>query len=87
VGTVRDAAGNGIDNVRVQALNEWNTLPPTVTKGGAEAGQYDIPLGFDRVAWDIIIVDASGNQVSTKATFLFEPEAANAYRVDWQRTY
>ena len=80
-GTVRDATGNGIEGMQVQALNEWNTLPPAVTKG------YNIPLGHEVVAWDIIVLDAAGNQISTKATVSFDPNVANGYRVDWQRTY
>ena len=29
----------------------------------------------------------AGNQISTKATVRFDPDVANGYRVDWQRTY
>jgi hypothetical protein len=85
-GTVRGAGGNGLEGIQVQALNEWLTLPPAITKSGGEAGQYYIPLGSDVVTWDVIVVDAAGNQISTKATVNFDPSAANAYRVDWVRT-
>jgi hypothetical protein len=71
----------------VVAFNEWIALDPAVTKGGAEAGQYDIPIGYDVVTWDLILVDAEGNQISTKVAIPFDPAVANAYRVDWQRTY
>lgn len=87
VGSVRDAAGVGLEGVRVVAFNEWIALDPAVTKGGAEAGQYDIPIGYDVVTWDLILVDAEGNQISTKVAIPFDPAVANAYRVDWQRTY
>lgn len=87
VGTVRDAAGNGLEGVQVQALNEWNTLPPAPTKGGAESGQYNIPIGFDVVSWDLIVLDGSGNPLSPKVQVQFDPNAANAFRIDWQRTY
>jgi hypothetical protein len=86
-GTVRDAAGNGLEGIQVQALNEWNTLPPALTKGGGELGQYNIPIGRDMVTWDLIIVDAGGTQISTKAQVQFDPNVANGFRVDWQRTY
>lgn len=87
VGTVRDAAGNPLENVQVRAFNEWNDLPPALTKGGGEAGQYNIPIGHDTVTWYIVVVDGAGNDISTQVPVPFEPEAFGAYRVDWQRTY
>jgi hypothetical protein len=87
VGTVRDAAGNGLEGVQVKAFNEWNTLPPAGTKGGGEAGQYNIPIGRDVVRWEIIVVDAAGNQISSKVQIQFDPNVANAFRVDWKRAY
>lgn len=86
-GTVRDAAGGGLEGARVVAFNEWLALDPATTKGGAEAGQYDIPIGYDAVTWDLIIVDAQGNQISTKVSLPFDPAETNAYRIDWQRTH
>ena len=86
-GTVRDAGGVPIEGVLVQAYNEWNTLPAAPTKGGGEAGQYNIPLGHDVVTWYIIVVDQEGNQISTQASILFDPGAGGGYRVDWQRTH
>lgn len=87
VGTVRNAAGVPLENILVQASNEWLTLDPAVTKSGGEAGQYNIPLGYDAVTWNLMIVDQGGSQISTKVTIDFDPSAANAIRVDWQQTY
>lgn len=86
-GMVRDAAGNGLEGVRVQASNEWNTLPPAATKGGGEAGQYNIPIGRDVVIWYVIVVDAGGTQISSQVQIQFDPEVSNGFRVDWQRAY
>jgi hypothetical protein len=86
-GTVRDAGGNPLEGVQVQAFNEWNTLPPAATKGGGEAGQYNIPIGTDPVTWYVMVVDAGGNQISTQVAVQFNAEVATGYRVDWQRTY
>jgi hypothetical protein len=86
-GTVRDAAGNPLEGVPVKAFNEWNDLPPAITKGGGEAGQYNIPIGHDAVSWYVVVVDAAGNHISTQAPVPFDPNAANGYRVDWQRSY
>jgi hypothetical protein len=87
VGTVRNAAGVPLENILVQASNEWITLDPAATKGGGEAGQYNIPLGYDAVAWNLIIVDQAGNQISTKVTIDFDPATANAIRIDWLQAY
>jgi hypothetical protein len=62
-------------------------LPPAVTKAGGEAGQYNIPLGHEAVSWNIVIVDAGGNRVSPLVPVQVDPNVANGYRVDWQRTY
>lgn len=86
-GTVRDAAGNGLEGIQVQASNEWNTLPPAVTKGGAEAGQYNIPIGREVVTWYVIVLDATGNQISSQVQIQYDPGVANGYRVEWQRGY
>ena len=86
-GTVRDAGGVPLEGVRVQAFNEWNQLPAAVTKGGGEAGQYNIPIGSDAVTWNLVIVDATGNRISTQVPVQFDPAIANGYRINWQRTY
>lgn len=71
----------------VRTFNEWNTLPPAATKGGGELGQYNIPIGRDAVAWYVMVLDAAGTQISSQVQIQFDPNTANAYRVDWQRTY
>ena len=86
-GTVKDAAGNGLEGVQVQAFNEWTTLSPALTKGGAEIGKYDIPIGRDQVTWYIMIVDQAGNQISSQVQIQWNPDEANGFRIDWQRTY
>lgn len=86
-GTVRDAGGVPLEGVLVQAFNEWQSLPPAATKGGGEAGQYNIPIGRDKVTWYVVIVDASGNTISTQSPVVFDPDLGSGFRVDWQRTY
>jgi len=86
-GTVRDASGVPLEGVQVQAFNEWNQLPPAVTKGGGEAGQYNIPIGSDAVTWNLVVVDAAGNRISPQVPVQFDPNVANGYRINWQRTY
>jgi hypothetical protein len=39
------------------------------------------------VSWDIVVLDAAGNQISSKVQIQFNPEAANAIRINWQRSY
>jgi hypothetical protein len=86
-GTVRDAAGKGLEGIRVQAANEWTPPAVAVTKGGTDLGKYDIPVNTAIVNWEIVLVDAAGNAISTKVQIHFDANASNGYRVDWQRSY
>jgi hypothetical protein len=86
-GTIRDAKGNMLEGMLVRASNQWNTLPPATSKGGAETGQYNITIGQDKVTWFVIVVDAAGNQISSQAVVDFDTSVAGWYRVDWERTY
>ncbi len=71
----------------MQAFNEWATLSPAITKGGGEAGQYNIPIGSDVVKWYVMVLDAAGTQISSQVQIQFDPGLANGHRVDWQRAY
>ena len=86
-GTVRDAAGNGLEGVQVQAISEWVSPPPAPSKGGNEMGKYDIPINAEITSWEVVLVDAGGNQISSKVQIQFDANLANGIRVDWQRTY
>jgi hypothetical protein len=87
-GTVRDAAGNGLEGVQVQASNEWIAPVYGLTKGGAEGGKYDIPINPQAgTSWEVVVVDASGNQISSKVPIEFDSNTASGFRVNWQRTY
>ena len=68
-------------------LLAWYRLPPAATKVGAEAGQYNISIGRDKVTWYVIVVDAAGSQISSQAVVEFDVGVAGQYQVDWQRTY
>jgi hypothetical protein len=86
-GTVRDAAGNGLEGIQVYVFNEWSQLPFTPTKGGVDLGQYNIPVGHEAITWYMYLVDSAGTQISTQTSIAFDPAVANGYRVDWQSTY
>jgi hypothetical protein len=85
-GTVRDAAGQGLEGIQVMAVSQWNTVLTATSKGGVDLGKYDIPINRDAIAWTIMIVDAGGKQISTQVPVPFDPYRFNAYRVDWQRS-
>jgi len=87
IGTIRDAAGNGLEGIQVKAFNEWNPPALATTKGGGEAGQYNIPIGRDVVSWYIVVIDAAGNPISPQVQIQFDPNAGSGYRVNWQRAY
>lgn len=85
LGTVRDAAGLGQEGVRIRAKNAWNAPVIAVTKGGNELGQYNVPIGPDKVSWSLIIVDESGQQISTEVIVPFDGTVAPGMRVDWKK--
>lgn len=85
MGAVRDAAGNGLEGVRVQIMNQWNPPVVAATKGGSDLGKYDIPIGRDHIVWSIVLVDENGDPISTRVDVDFDPMVANAIRVDWER--
>lgn len=86
-GTIRDANGNLLEGVLIQASNKWTTLPPATSKGGVETGQYDIPIAQEKLTWYVVLVDASGKPISRQAVVNFDGSIAGWYRVEWQRTY
>jgi len=83
-GTVRDANGNLLEGIRVQASNQWETQS-AVTKGGAEMGWYDIGIYLDKGTYTVTLVDAAGSQISSQAVVNFDRSVAGWYQVDWQR--
>jgi hypothetical protein len=86
-GYVRDANGNLLEGIRVQASSQWDTQPPAITKAGAEAGWYDIPVYLPKGTYIVTIVDSAGNPISRQAVVDFDNSVAGWFRVDWQRTY
>lgn len=88
-GTVRDAAGNGLENLVLQMTDDWGNVANATTKSGAEAGIYDfpLPLGQQALTLRIKIVDAQGTVISTQVEVTFDPAVAPSYRVDWKRNY
>jgi len=87
LGTIRDAAGTGLEGVRVQVSTMWTEPVVSTSKGGVDLGKYDIPIGYDAVTWNILLVDAEGKQISSQVQVPFDPAVAGAYRVDWVRSY
>jgi hypothetical protein len=87
LGTIRDAAGTPLEGVRVQVWTMWTAPVVSISKGGVDLGKYDVPIGRDAVVWNICLVDAAGTQISSQVQIPFDPEVANALRVDWVRTY
>ena len=86
-GTIRDAAGNGLEGVQVHVASAWTPPWVAVSKGGVDLGKYDVLISRDVLIWDVFLVDAGGNQISTKVQVQFDPNVGSAFRVDWQRTY
>ena len=87
-GWVRDAQGGNLEGVRVRVSDQWGNVAEAISKGGNEAGYYDVVRGMETVTWWVVVVDGAGNPLSPVVTI--EPiqgAAACWYQLDWQRTY
>jgi hypothetical protein len=87
-GWVRDAHDENLEGVRVRVSDQWGNVAEAISKGGNEAGYYDIVRGMETVTWWMVIVDGAGNPLSPVVTIEPVQEAAGCwYQLDWQRTY
>ena len=87
-GRVRDAQDENLDGVRIRISDQWGNVAEAISKGGNEAGYYDIVRGMETVTWWVMVVDEAGNPLSPVVTI--EPVQGDAgcwYQLDWQRTY
>ena len=87
-GWVRDAHDEKLEGVRVKISDQWGNVAEAISKGGNEAGYYDMVRGIEIVTWWVVVVDGEGNPLSPVITI--EPaEGAGGcwYQLDWQRTY
>jgi hypothetical protein len=87
-GLVRDAHDEKLEGVRVKISDQWGNVAEAISKGGNEAGYYDMVRGMETVTWWVVVVDGGGNSLSPVVTI--EPiEGAGGcwYQLDWQRTY
>lgn len=87
-GWVRDAEGENLAGVRVRVSDQWGNVAEAISKGGNEAGYYDMVRGAETVTWWVVVVDEAGNPHSPVVTIEPVQEAGSCwYQLDWQRTY
>jgi hypothetical protein len=87
-GWVRDAQGENLEGVRVRVSDPWGNVAEAISKGGNEAGYYDIVRGMETVTWWVVVVDEASNPLSPVVTIEPAQGASSCwYQLDWQRTY
>ena len=87
-GWVRDAQGENLEGVRIRVSDQWGNVAEAISKGGNEAGYYDMVRGMETVTWWVVVVDGGGNPLSPVITIEPVQGAAGCwYQLDWQRTY
>lgn len=87
-GWVRDAQGDNLEGVRIRVSDQWGNVAEAISKGGDEAGYYDVVRGMETVTWEVMVVDGAGNPFSPVITIEPVQEAGSCwYQLDWQRTY
>ena len=87
-GWVRDAHDENLEGVRVRVSDQWGNVAEAISKGGSEAGYYDVVRGMETVTWWVVVIDGAGNPLSPVVTI--EPVQGTAscwYQLDWRRTY
>lgn len=86
-GWVRDAQGGKLEGVRVKVSDQWGNVAEAISKGGNEAGYYDIVRGMEAVTWEVVVIDGAGNPLSPVVTIEPVQETTSCwYQLDWQRT-
>jgi len=87
-GWVRDAQGENLEGVRVRVSDQWGNVAEAISKGGEEAGYYDMVRGMEAVTWRVVVVDGAGNPLSPVVTIEPVQDSVGCwYQLDWQRTY
>jgi hypothetical protein len=87
-GWVRDAQDENLEGIRVRVSDPWGNVAEAISKGGNEAGYYDMVRGMETVTWWVVVVDEAGNPLSPVVTIEPAQGAASCwYQLDWQRTY
>jgi hypothetical protein len=87
-GWVRDAQGENLEGVRVRVSDQWGNVAEAISKGGNEAGYYDVVRGMETVTWWVVVVDEAGNPLSPMITIEPVQDSVGCwYQLDWQRTY
>ena len=86
-GWVRDAQSENLEGVRVRVSDQWGNVAEAISKGGDEAGYYDVVRGMETVTWWVVVVDEVGNPFSPVVTIEPVEGASCWYQLDWQRSY
>lgn len=91
-GFVRDANGNLLEGVRIQASDAWGNHLPAITKGGADLGKYDVPISHVANSWNVTVTDAQGSPLSPVVSVYHSGNYIPGqepcwHRLNWRRTH
>jgi len=90
-GTVQDRAGKPLEGVRIKAFDLWGNEVMSISKGGADAGKWDIVLGSTENVWKVVVVSDAGVEISPIAVVPHHQEGefkdACVHVVNWRRAW
>jgi len=90
-GVVRDRQGNPLEGVRIKAYDLWGNEVIITSKGGVDIGKWDIVLGPTENIWNVVILDAAGQEISPVAVVPHHQESdfknACTHIVNWRRAW
>jgi len=90
-GVVRDAKGNPLEGVRIQASDQWGNVATTTTKGDPDKGEWDIVLSNAQNVWRLVVLDDAGHPISPVVSVPHHQEGefknACTHLADWKRAW
>lgn len=90
-GMVRDRQGQPLEGIRIRAYDLWGNEAFTRSKGGPDAGKWDVVLGSTENIWHVVILNDAGDEISPVAVVPHHQEGpfkdACAHNVDWRRSW
>jgi len=90
-GTIRDKSQTPLEGIRIRAYDLWGNQVEVLSKGGPDAGKWDIVLGSTPNVWHVVVLDDAGNEISPVALVPHHQEGefkdACTHVVNWRRAW
>jgi penicillin-binding protein 1C len=89
MGRVLNEAGAPVGGITVQMIDQWGNRVTAVSKGGADAGLFDLPIyAGQRLELSLTVLGSGGAPASPTIMLRYPPDSSDArcYHVVWRGT-